>query len=834
MPQSLILDCKGEHTYASELSGVPPGSMALALNVNINRLGICEPRRGYNFLPYTFSTSDLRAKKLVFWNSELFAHDGATFYWYNPASGLSSRGSLAKASNATSVRYIKSQNKNLYVTSSTGLLMTDAVATSLVAAGIPKGLTIDLAIVSSGTAIANNTYVTYQYLLAKKDANSNIAYGGVSGRFTIENTSGGIANVTAICYLPSGLTTSHFLQLYRTASTTVAGATGEELQLCYEIPVASADIAAGFVTVTDIYPDALLSATIYTAPGQQTSVNDSARPPLARDIAEYKTYMFYADVDQPQRLTFSLISVVSPGLVAGDTIIVTQGATVETYTAHGSVFNAAIKQFIISTGGTTSQNIDATIKSFIKCVNLGSVTVVAYSLSESDTDLPGKVMLEGRVTGAAAFTATSARATAFIPNLPVTATVNNTSTADSFSNGLMFSKKGEPEAVPLKNIQRIGSSDDRIKRIVALRDALLIFKERDGTYVLTGEDEFHFIIKLLDSTAKVIAPDSIAVVNNFAYGLFEAGVCEVSPDGGVNVISIPIKDQLLPLNGTPLSAVKSLAFGFGTDADGKYVLSVPQTSTDTFTTKQHVYDVNGHTWCRWGLALSCGGVNPVDTKIYFGAGDSNQIKIERKAYDFTDAADFGAFCTISSYVGTTLHIDNTAGMAAGDILYQGSTALAYLESVDAVSGTVVIDTAQTWTTGSADVTHMKAINCKVQWNPDTGGNAAGLKQYRECSLIQKRAFQKSAKIFFSTDLNPAESFIVVTSSSGNGAFGQFEFGGEVFGGEQAKAPKRLGIPRGHARCGQISVRFEGKVAYSDFEFEGLGLTFTPTSTRTTR
>jgi hypothetical protein len=810
--------------------------MALALNVNINRLGICEPRRGYNYLPYTFATDNLRAKKLVFWNSELFAHDGTTFYWYNAASGLSSRGSLAAPTNATSIRYVKSQNKNLYVTSSTGLQMTDAVATSLVAAGVPKGLTIDLSIVDagSGTALPTVTYATYQYILAKKDANSNIAYGGVSGRFTVENTNGGPSNVQAICYLPSGITTSHFLQLYRTASTTVAGATGEELQLCYEIPVASGDITAGFVTVKDIYPDALLGATIYTAPSQQTSVNDSARPPLARDIAEYKTCMFYADIEQPQRLKFSLISVVAPGLVSGDTIIITQGATVETYTAGSAEGLLGTKTFKITTTGTSSQNIDATIKSFIKIVNRESAIVVAYSLSESDTDLPGKVMLETRVTGSPAFTATSARATAFIPNLPTTATVNNTSVADSFPNGLMFSKQGDPEAVPLKNIQRVGSSDDRIKRIVALRDALLIFKERDGTYVLTGADEFHFTVKLLDSTAKVVAPDSIAVVNNFAYGLFEAGICEVSPDGGVDVLSIPIKDQLLPLNGTPLEVVKALAFGFGTDADGKYVLSVPQTSSDTYTTRQHIYDVNGHTWCKWDLPLQCGGVNPVDTKIYFGAGDSNQIKIERKSYDFTDAADFGAFCTISSYTSTTLHIDNTAGMATGDILFQGNTALGYLESVDAVNGVVVIDTAQVWTTGTADVSHMKAINCKVQWNPDTGGNAAGLKQYSECSLIQKQAFQKSATVYFSTDLNPAESSIPVTSSSGNGAWGQFTWGDEVFGGEQAKAPKRLGIPRGHARCGQISVRFENKVAYSDFQLEGIGLTFTPTSTRTTR
>lgn len=918
MSQSVTLDIKGEHTYASDLSGVPPGSLKTALNVNINRQGIAEPRRGFDLLTYGLPSVSDRAKKLFFWNGEVFAHYGTTFAYYNTGSGFSSRGSLTAPSNATSARAVSSQNKNFYVTSDAGLKKTDAVATSLYSAGIPKGLTIDLSLTGAGTAVSNNKYVTYRYLLGRKDANSVTSTGGVSGRFTIQNAAGSTQNVTVRCYLPSGLDTTYFLQLYRSPEAD-SSSTFDEMQLCYETPLSSTNISNGYVDITDIVPESLLGDTIYTAPSQQGLVNDNARPPLARDIAEYKNCLFYADVDSPQRLIFSLISAGGTGLVATDTITIALGATTEVYTAHATTFDSSIKQFRVMTagtftfvdgdvstgsdtitesshpladgdavtlsnsggtlpgglsaattyyvrdrtantfklaatpngsaiditsaagggthtlsyGGSTAQNIDATIKSFIKCVNLASAIVNAYSMSESATDLPGKALVEAKSVGTATFTVVSSRAAAFQPQLPTSATINNTSTADTFPHGLAFSKAYEQEAVPIKNLFKVGRSDDRIKRIVALRDGLFIFKEQDGVYVLRGENEATFQVTLLDSTAKLVAPDSLAAVNNLVYGLFEAGICEVS-DTGVSIISIPIKDQLQSLFGTPLTALKAYTFGFGSDNDGKYVLCVPQTSADTYATRQHVFDTFGRTFCKWDLELTCGGVNPVNSKMYLGEGDSNRIKSERRQFDYTDYGDYGSTCTISAVSGTTLTIDNTSLMTAGDILYQGSTALAYIESVDAVSGTVVIDDTQTWTTGTADVTHVKAIDCQVEWNADYGGNAAGLKHYYECNLILKQAFQKDATLVFSSDVNPSEVGIDITSASGNGAFGQFEFGQEVFGGDQAKSPTRVGIPRGHARCNQLSVRFENRVAFSDFQLTGVALSFNATSTRTAR
>ena len=55
MTQTMKLQVKGLHTYSSELSGVPQGALSVARNVDITRLNIIGPRRGYNFLRHPLS-----------------------------------------------------------------------------------------------------------------------------------------------------------------------------------------------------------------------------------------------------------------------------------------------------------------------------------------------------------------------------------------------------------------------------------------------------------------------------------------------------------------------------------------------------------------------------------------------------------------------------------------------------------------------------------------------------------------------------------------------------------------------------------------------------------
>jgi hypothetical protein len=890
MSQVLDLSIKGLHTYPSELSGVPQGALSIADDVNISRVNIVEPRRGFDFLGYD-PTAEV--KKLVFYNSGLFAHYGTTFgYGGTTASpaAWTSKGTLSAPSNATSVRTAAVSN-NLYLTNSTGISKLDAVTNNIYDAGIPKGTLIESggALVASGTAIdwtSGTRSVAYRYLIARKDANNNVVSGGVSARYVVGATSD--SDVPLKVYLPSGLDTTYYAQVYRTAGTN--GTPNDEMQLVYEQVFDSIIISNKYFTFTDIVPDDLLGAALYTNPSQQGLVNDNAQPPLARDIAEYKNHLFFADVTSKYRYTITLVACGGSGLAAGNTFTLVQGATTETYTAHktptgtttsGSptvtsitVTGLTAGDLVYGTGipvGTTissvgastitlsanatasgtvtlrfasvsgkkfavdpdsssiSTRIDNTARSLVSIINQQSSGLFyAYMLSDGGDGLPGKIMIEERTNTGTVFTLASNNSVAWNPSLATAVNATN----DEYKNGLMYSKQGIPEAVPLKNLIRIGSSDDRIKRIVALRDGLFIFKEKDGVYVLRGENEASFSVSLLDGTAKVKSADSLAVVNNLIYGLFDAGICEVS-DSGVSVVGLPIKDKILTLFGTALASVQSYAFGVGYEVDGKYILALPSVEGDTDCDQQLVFDVYGRTWCRWTLGMRSACVDPSLGKLYYGQNAASKIKVERKAYNYTDYVDYGSLCTITAYTGTTVTINNTATMAIGDILVQGANN-AYIESINLSAGTVTIDAEQAWTLNTADVDHLKAIYTRVEWNAEFAGNPAGYKQFYECSLLFKQGFQKEATVYFYSDTNPGESSISLTSSSGNGAWGEFAWGDEVFGGETVKEPTRLGVPRAVSRCNQLSIRFESRVGYSDFQLNGVALTFNPISTRTAR
>jgi hypothetical protein len=273
----------------------------------------------------------------------------------------------------------------------------------------------------------------------------------------------------------------------------------------------------------------------------------------------------------------------------------------------------------------------------------------------------------------------------------------------------------------------------------------------------------------------------VVQLNNVIYGLFDAGVGAVS-DSGVEFISDPIKDKIQYLIANLLDDVRSIGFGVGYNVDGKYILALPTQDGDTTATQQFVFDVFGNTWCRWLLDIVAAGVNPVDELLYIAPGDSNELKYEKKTFEQTDFADFQALRTISAASTVYLTMDDASDIQVGDILEQDD-ALAYVEAVDVSTGVVTVDSTQTWVTGTADVRHMKAIRCAIQWNNEFADNPAGLKLFYETNLMFKQQYQKRATVYFFSDINPAESSIEIESADGNGAFGDFEFGEEIFGGD---------------------------------------------------
>jgi|GEM_PF-964785 len=577
----------------------------------------------------------------------------------------------------------------------------------------------------------------------------------------------------------------------------------------------------GIIAIQDIVPDELRGATIYTAATQQGIAQANERPPMAQDITTYKNYTFFANTTGPHRFYLTMLGVGSPnGIQSADTVTI--GGIVYTAAATEAVTSGNFK---VSAAASAATKIKETARSLIRVINQRSTsTVYAYYLSGPD-DLPGKILLEERGLGSVAFNVQSSRASAWSE-----LTTNNTnvaSTNDRFKNGLYFSKLNQPDAAPLPNTFFVGSANYSIKRIIPLRDSLFIFKD-DGIFRLSGIDSTSFRVDLADSTTKILAPESVAVLNNQIFALSDQGVVAIT-DGGVQVKSRPIENTILSLLGVDLDKLRDLTFAVSYESERKYILFTITEETDTFPTQAYVYNTFTNTWVRWVLEKTCGGVNPLDDKLYLGDSDSSYLNIERKDYDFTDHADYSTTATISTVIGSSLTISNANLFSAGDVVYQSSSTYATITSINEGAGTIVVEYDAEFAAGA--VTVYKSIPTKIQWIPISGGNPGAQKQFREVLLLFKTDFVGEASVIFSNDQYPSEETENIEGSQ-TGGWGAGAWGEVQWGGEHTRAAFRIFVPRNKQRCNQLLVEFNHNVGFSAWELTGISATFKEMSERT--
>ena len=239
---------------------------------------------------------------------------------------------------------------------------------------------------------------------------------------------------------------------------------------------------------------------------------------------------------------------------------------------------------------------------------------------------------------------------------------------EEYKNRLFFSKTDQPEAVPLVNYIDIGPRDETIDRVIALRDNLFVLKS-DGIYLVSGTSS-PFRAQLLDSSTKIIAPDTAVVLNNLIYALSTQGVVTIS-ESGVSIISRPIEDKISSVTrkNFPFS---TLSFGIAYETDRAYIIFLPTLSTDTVATQAYRYNVFTRTWSRWTLSATCGLVNDEVDLLYLGDGSRNYVSQERKSGDRTDYADRDFDLTIgsSAITGSTITVSSAADLEMGDVIVQ--------------------------------------------------------------------------------------------------------------------------------------------------------------------
>jgi hypothetical protein len=845
MPQTLQLKIKGLITNPNNLNeNVMDGALAYADNIVITKDNIAESRRGFGkYNEYLdLGSADGAINQLYSFKNKLIAHHASTLSLDNEdGTWTAFTGTFTSPSNYK-MRSIE-ENQNLYVTTNVGVKKLDDLASQFYDAGVVSALD-GFASVSGTTGwFSTGTAVAYRMVWTREDANENLVIGAPSSRVIVANSSGDSANVKLTFLIPGGIDASNYkFQIYRSPMTeTITDEPTDELQLVLEGTPTSAQITAGEFIVLDNVSDTLKGTFLYTSPSQEGILNSNYEPPLCKDMCAFKNHVFYANTETKYTYSFSLLGTGSDALDVDDTISI---AGVE-YTA-ASAENAASNEFELFDTGSPASDIENTALSLVRVVNksASNTTVYAYYMSGYD-DLPGKIRIQARALGGSTFYMLSSKGNAFSPTLHASGTTEFASN-DAAVNRVYISKDQQPEAVPLLNFITVGSSNKAIKRILALRESVFVFKE-DAIYKITGENISNFRATLHDNTTAILAPDSAVVFNNTVFCMSLQGVISVS-ESGVQVVSRNIEQELLELIQMPY--FDTTTFGVTYESERSYILFCINSQSHTYPHQAYVYNAFTNTWVRWTYEATSGLVNPVDDKLYLGGKEAGYEQYwvfkERKTFTLADFVDTDYNVNIVTILGGTpfqVTVSSIENLVVGYWMVQtdagtqeqaiGKITRIYEPSPGEYRVVLDVTSDRTFDNNPANVTVVyKPITCRAKYVMNTAGNPTVIKQFREATFFFRNDTAAELSIGYHTSLRPG--YESTSSQVYNiGLWGTDNWGEMPWGGvdDCYFQPLRVGIPRNKQRCIAIAFSVESSNAFSPFALSGVGATFEIVSER---
>lgn len=574
-----VTDFKGLVTAPGQLVRAP-GVCTTAENVTCDAPGVIRKRVGFGpKLPGGTGGPVYQVISSRLLNDKLLVHYGtastANALRYGTGTGALSAVSLP--SGVTIVRDPKSQRtkcavaqRNHYLTGDAGVvrMLSDYTAAF---AGMPEGQAPDTygmnaavysVLTGTGGFLADGASCAYRVTWHRLDGEGVEIGGAPTGRLVVRNITGtsGYAAATAKntilrVPLPQELGTAstdfaadvYFCRLWRTRTAAANFETDDECYLVFEGYADSTAVTNGYLVATDSTPDSVLiggprlhTNAVNFPPGEEAAIqgvlNASEPPPTANDVAYWQDCMWFAETSRRP-----LVQLTSQALAAdGNTFklyLTTGGGALETYTCLNAPAAATDFQRV-STLGTLSLNLEATLRNMCEVVNRQSTRVYAYYVS-AGVQTPGVVRIVSRTT-----TAYFAECGwAGLPNQPGAGNAAADLTDSAQPNGLYFSKPLQADAVPPQNLLTVGPNDSRVLRIVPYRDRLFVFTDA-GIFQVTGQTFRDFNVSPFDTTYRLRQRDLVAVCDDKVYAWCWEGIIELG-DGGVRVISSPIEPTFM-------------------------------------------------------------------------------------------------------------------------------------------------------------------------------------------------------------------------------------------------------------------------------------------------
>lgn len=827
------LDNKGLYTYSNQLSQVPPGAMTIANNIVIDKPGVAETRRGFEFYGTTLPSYAL--KGFVFNSRLIYYCNGGQLAYDSNGTGTWVTYSGSYFPPTASFINSTQANGNFYFTTNNGVYKLDSLTGTPRAAGGPQALDLNVAVSGAGTAVPNNTQAGYSVVWGYTDANNNLILGAPSQSAVLINTAGSTQNVTITATIPQEVTTSYFVQVYRTPSTSGAAVVpGNNYQLAIQYTPTAGDITAKSVTIADAVPDSLLGAYLYTADGQPSNYPNTP-PPLCLDVATYNSMTFYINFQTLQQANITMTGTGAPnGIQNGDTLTITDQTSTTAFTYTGAAANNfALHQFQVVVAGSIAANIDATARNLVACINQDTTNTYFYAYYQTGTNvLPGAIILKARNLQQLKFYINTSRTTCWTPTIP-TAGITYISGNSSSPSSFMVSKVSQPDAVPVVYTIPVqtGNISVVLYRGLALQDALYLFTNA-GVFRVTGTDPSTLQVLLFDSSALLVGLQTPQILNNSIYYYSTQGICNVS-SGGNQIVSRNVERDVLQLS--TLTNFSSLAYGCAYESDRKYDLWTPTIGSDTLATQTYVYNWILQAFTLWNKSATSAIVNQSTQRLYI-TDQSGNVFQERKALSNADFADESYAITISSIntVAKTMVLVSSANVTIGDIIQQTVSGVQYSLQVtgnNIATNTITVSRTTGFTTAAA--TNYKSIVTIIKYAPITCGYAQYMKRILSWSFGFSNANFSSLTVNMSTDIYPQqEMFTISPTTAGGWGTEPLGFGTQPWG--LSTIPEQM-IPAGPTRntaiCQWVIVQLSLTQAFTSLSLDGIALTFDIIGTR---
>lgn len=656
-------------------------------------------------------------------------------------------------------------------------------------------------------------------------------------------------DTTITSTIPSGVEAGWWFEVYRSSATVDLDSDPfDDCQAVTKQFVTSTDISNGYVTWIDTVDDAFRGVQLYTNDGTAEgfdATND--RPPFARFIAHFRGHVFYFGVRREHEAEIQLQTTDGITDEVG-AVTITAGGTPVSYTFSASEVIASRKfqRFTESGEGSMAQAVRKTAQSLAKVVNRDATSPVYCYYQSGPNDEPGKILFRRRDLFDISFSVTansSVPSGAFSPSLPASGTAVASSN-EAFANRVDRSKSQKPEAVPTLNNMGIGRHGFSTLGVVVLKDSMLVARE-DGVFEVTGEtDGFmgrNFVVRELDPTLVLVAPETFVALDNAAFGWFNQGVCRVS-SGGSAIISDDIYDLLTGVK--RFQNFPTRVFAIPNDSDQKYILFVPEDGSASYSTLGYVFDYLENSWMGpWRKDVTCGLVSNEEDVIYLSHALDFYALRERKDYQDYDFVDEEFSVSVTANGTTTL---NGVTVSTADVTYTYSETLAEgwlfrqgvnranVEVVTPLGGTsyrLALSRQFTITNTTADLGI--PIEVLIHWADDPAENVGKVHDFVEAQIYMDGPSARHHYIGFSSDVIGAETMLPRIDQSASTGWGD-EWGG-IWGNPVSNfsTPIRAPVPRQHRRARALRTVYRNKWARERVDILQLSLVVNDISEMTT-